>query len=319
VFLAELQANTYLSYYLAPGDVGSASIGTYQLSSPNKIDVYITMGNDGVAGSAENGTYTVSPTALSLDLTLQAEERDLHIGPYSRTTSNAIFEGVWSGFTINQNGQYCLTMAEFHNNLWRGYQTRCDQSYSFGFGTFLGSFLQTSASTVNLTYAFVDFHNNPSAPDLQGVTLPFSFTVAGNTLTLVGQGGAVTIQLAKVITLPTVQQLTITLTGNASAFIAEVRQAFIDELATELGIDPRNILIDSVRSGSIIVDVTILDDAKSGVSSTVAQGVIENSGQIGGFPVQGVANMTPGGNSDATRSVVSWLLVVALIVLAFLA
>jgi len=322
-YVAQLDSGTFLAFNIDNNNRANTltTVGTYNLypNTPNNgIEVYITMSNSGgVTNSYENGSYAVTSTTLNLiDLYVEAAGGTVNLGPYTKNAANSIFDGVWSGFTISNTGAYCLTMAEFKNGLWRGYQTRCDASYSFGFGTFLGTYNQISSNVVNLTYCFTDFHGTPNAPDLVGSTLSFAFTANGNTLSLVGQGPT-TIQLAKVVTIPSQQNLVITLQGDASTFIGNVRDQFVQDLADLLNIDPRNIMITDVRSGSIIVDVTILDDAKSGVPAAGAQSVISSQASIGGHPVTSVANETPGASSDATRMVVSWLVlaVVALVAL----
>jgi len=211
-----------------------------------------------------------------------------------------------------------LTVAEFHANLWRGYQTRCDTTYNFGFGTFLGTFLPTSATTTNLTYMFTDFSDLVNPPQLQGSTLAFTsiFGVSSSgatTLNLTRAEGGTTTFLAKVSTMPTQTNVDIRLEGNATAFVGQVVTDFIAALATSLDIDARNIRITDVRSGSIIVSVEISDDAFSGVSSTTAPNVLAAAGSIGGYPVLSITNVTPGAANGAMHVAASWLLLFALI------
>jgi len=293
----------------------ATTMGTFDLTPPNLIDVVFSYGPNGFAGTKENGTYTVTPTSLSVVVTVEAAGNGvISLGPYSKVSNNNQFEGVWSGFTTNGRDGYCLTLGEFHANLWRGYQTRCDASYNFNYGTFLGTFNQLSANSVNLTYNFVDTHNG-LGPDLTGQTLNFgvSFAVSSSgadVMTLTGQGNT-TVQLTKVVTMPTQTNLEIHLQGSVGSFISD---NFVSALAGVLNIDPRNIRIADIRSGSIIVTVEISDDAHSGVSSTIAPAALGAQSSLGGFPVLGVTNITPG--NSATHMAVSWLVLLALILMA---
>jgi hypothetical protein len=247
------------------------------------------------------------------------------LGPYSKVTNNPTFEGVWTGFTENAQGAYCLTTAEFHANLWRGYQTRCDPSYSFGYGTFLGTFDQFTSNAVNLTYDFVDFHDLVNPPDLVGETLTFSVlvgTTSGGASTLQLQlgdvGSTTTIKLVKVETMPTQTLLDIHLEGNAAAFVGQAVTDFKAAVATLLGIDARNIRVTDVRSGSIIVTVEIQDDAHASVSSTAAPAIIASQASINGLQLLGITNLTPGATSAAMHVVASWMVMLVVVVVAML-
>jgi len=319
----EAQSGTYLSYTTNPTGLPAAVMGTYALSAPNKIDVYIASGPTGFDNTKENGTYSVDSTSLNVQVTVEAAGNGVvTLGPYTRVPNNDMFEGVWSGYTeAIGGGGYCLTTVEFHANLYRAYQTRCDASYQFGFGTFLGTFNQVGSNLLNLTYNYVDTHGHPLA--LVGTTFQFTFTLgqssSGATTLLLHLPGAADIHLTKVVTMPTQTNVDIHLQGNYSSFVGGVVTTFLHDLAVLLNIDERNIRLSDVRSGSIIVTAEISDDAHSGVSSTVSPNVIGGAGSIGNYPVIGVTNVTPGASqSGATHSVVSWLMLLALIVVAAL-
>jgi hypothetical protein len=313
-YIAELQANTYLSYTFLANSL-SATMGTYQLSAPNKIDVYLTIGADGFAGTRENGTYAVTADSLNLQVTVEAASNSVvTLGPYVKIPNNAAFEGVYSGFTINSQNQYCLTLVEFHASLWRGYQTRCDSTYSFGLGTFLGTFEQISSAAINLTYVYTDFHDTVNPPDIVGETFTFNYVFNGDQLTLSNPSLQTTIQLTKVVTMPTLQNIEIKLSGNVTDFIGGVVDSFVSALADILGIDARNIRITGVRSGSIIVTVEIQDDAKNNIASSAANALLAGATTIDGFPVQSVTNVTPGGASNSgSQLIISWMMFLALI------
>jgi len=230
-----------------------------------------------------------------------------------------VFEGVWSGFTDNGVDGYCVTVGEFHNNLWRGYQTRCDASYPFGYATFLGSFVQLDATHVNLTYYFTDFHVS-GAPALVGETLTFDLAVSNNgrliTMTLPGTGAVV--HLNKVETMPTQQTVQITMMGSVATFLQAQQDAWIQDLAAALGIDARFINIVDIQSGSIIVTASIQDDSYNDMSSTEAAQMAASLTSIGSYTVTDVHKLSPA-FSSSSQTVASFVLVVMLVVFAFLA
>jgi len=157
---------------------------------------------------------------------------------------------------------------------------------------------------MNITYALSDFHGAPSAPVLAGQTLTFGMQLTTSSgfadlLTLTYQNSTF-IALHRVTNLPSQSIVQLHLDGNYATFNTTQQTAFIDAMAVTLGVDPRNIRILSVASGSIIITLTIQDDVVSQVKSSAAVTVLSGQSTLGGFPVISVVNMTPGSSGGSS-------------------
>jgi len=310
----EMERGSYLSY----NDQPQATMGSFTTNG-NDLYVFYSLGADGFKGTNATGTYSIASNELSLTVKVAAADNAvISLGPYAKIPANPDFEGCWAGYTaLNPNSnQYCLTTVEFKANLWRGYQTRCDASVNGQFGAFLGKFEVLTSTTLNLTYYFTDF-DTPSPPDLLGpnkqLTFDYIFANGGSSLTLTRPGTAVV--LTKVTTVPSNAVVEVKLEGNVADFTPTQQDTFAQELATLMGIDPRLIVIVSVRSGSIIVTVAIQDDTRTGVSSASAAQMLQGATTIGGRNVIGVTNVTPGSGSAGLGSFYSAVLFMGMIML----
>jgi len=301
------------------------TMGVYQLLAGNQIHVTYAVGPDYTwAGSYANGTYSLSTTLdMHLYLAPLMGNTDLTGGTKVPATN---LEGVYQGVTTLQGQQgFCFTTGEFASNLFRGYQYQCSGA-SLNSVTQLGIWQDIGSGAnevMNFTYGFVDFHA-PHPPPLQGVTLGLHLTrnYGGDPNSIrLQDGSGTTVQLTKVSVPPTVQIVEIHLTGVLADFTMAQQDAFRAALATALGIDVANIAILSLAEGSIIAFTSIQDDIQTKVTATQAVSTLSSLTSIGGYPVIGVTNVTPGGSgsgvNSATSMAVSCLTLLAGVAAAF--
>jgi len=152
-------------------------IGDYALMG-QRINIFYAYGPEGFEGTTATGNYTDTGSSLTLNIYVNAVKKQIVLlnGAMDKPVRNV--EGTWTGASVfpstNGDNNFCLTTVEFHNSYWRGFHTQCSTGVGFSFGTFLGTFVVSTTSTIAFSYAFVDIDGKGSS-GLAGQTLIFDY------------------------------------------------------------------------------------------------------------------------------------------------
>jgi len=166
----------FLSFsFNGPNDV-TFTAGSYD-ASDNALSIYYVYGPEVLINATAMGTYVVDRT-LSIQLYIPPIHQNVDLKNGQPHHASQMWEGVWKGTTLLDNGKsYCLTTGDFHNNIWRGFQTDCTGDQTFSFGTFIGTFV-ASSSTISFTYGFVDVDGKGDSIQLEGTTLTYDVSMS---------------------------------------------------------------------------------------------------------------------------------------------
>eukprot|EP00003_Mantamonas_plastica_P024639 TRINITY_DN462_c0_g2_i2.p1 TRINITY_DN462_c0_g2~~TRINITY_DN462_c0_g2_i2.p1 ORF type:complete len:514 (-),score=156.12 TRINITY_DN462_c0_g2_i2:716-2257(-) len=204
------------------------------------------------------------------------------------------FDGVWAGVSGN-----CRVTVDFNSVLYRSY-TVCKRTGGKGNNittndAYIGMFKPVNMTHMSLSYGFTTNMQKKGAFEYQRYT----FGNGNNTLMLKTEQGHMT-RLRRVTRPPGGVALSLRLKGNFASFNETIKAKILERLAERANISVAQIIVLGERSGSIILDLAIVDEqGETDKSAQSAFNNIANLGSIEGFDVLSIQE-TDNNNADPT-------------------
>jgi len=248
--------------------------GLLQKKTTTLVDlVYVVFGS----GPAENFT-----TQLNTELT--------HLSPgFKLVGANSVFttqvnvtspatnlDGVYTAF---QNP--CFLTIELKKGLFRSLLTGQNSCRA----SFMGPFRILDSHSFEVHYSFTN------SDEIRNLSTIVEYQVDGELLTVSSSLPApFNLTLTKISSPPALRTVRVVLNGDISSFDEE---DFIQNVADAVGIPVTNVIILSVKSGSIIVDMALVgDQSPGGKDAQDAVNVLSDLKNLSGYPIKEVTDTT---------------------------